>query len=203
MLGTFAVRAGELLAAVLAAGIAALAAVAGGVWWLKRRVRRLGRLGRAAAGRAGLVAAGAAGAGRRWLWSRPVPDRRWLAAVRERRRLWRAVGAAEHAVAAARLAGAPTGDLEGLCRRLRQSAGNADRVLAVQGSAAAGGGLGPASAQARDLQVTAGLIRDAAVSVAAAMAQPAAGSLAEDVRREVTALSAGIASAAGAAGEPG
>jgi hypothetical protein len=201
MLGLTAARAVELLAAVLVAGVLGVAAVAAGVWWLRRRVRRrIERIGRTAAGRAA-VAAEAAAAGRRWLWSRPVPDCGWMAAMRERRRLWRAVGAAEHAVTAARRSGAPTGDLEASCRRLRSAAADADRVLAVSGRVAAPGGRsGRGSAQAAELVEAAGLIRDAAASAGAAMARPAAARLAEDVRREVAALSAGIASATGLPG---
>lgn len=48
-----------------------------------------------------------------------------------RRRLWRAVTAAEQAVAQARKTGAPTGDLNSLCRRLRQAVAETDRSLAI------------------------------------------------------------------------
>jgi len=93
MLSSVAVRAGELMATMLAAGIVVLAAAVTGVWWLRRRVRRrLGTINHAAA---------AAHAGWRWLLSQPVPDRRWLAVTRQRRTLWRAVSAAEHAMATA------------------------------------------------------------------------------------------------------
>ena len=92
MLSSVAVRAGELLATMLAAGIVVLAAAVTGVWCLRRRVRR--RLGT-------INHAGAAHAGWRWLLSQPVPDRRWLAVTRQRRTLWRAVSAAEHAMATA------------------------------------------------------------------------------------------------------
>ena len=82
MLPTIAVRAGEVLGAVLIAGAVCVAVAAAGLWWLKRRIRRrLEKAGLALAGRA----AGAASAGWRWLWSQPVSDRRWLAAGRTRR----------------------------------------------------------------------------------------------------------------------
>jgi hypothetical protein len=82
MLLTIAVRAGEVLAAVLVAGGVCVAVAAAGLWWLKRRIRRRPeKAGLAIAGRA----AGAASADWRWLWSRPVPDRRWPAAGRARR----------------------------------------------------------------------------------------------------------------------
>lgn len=207
MVPAIAVKGGELLAAVVVAGVICAAALAVGVWWLKRRARRrLERIGRAVAGRAVGAAAAAGGAGWRWLWSRPLPDRRWIAAVTARRRLWRAVGAAEHAVAQARTAGAPTGDLDGLCRRLRQAAADADRSLAMAGRATAPAGQrGPAPSEVTDLLVAAGLIQEAVASAVASVAQPAARGLAEDVRREAEALSAGIASAsrAAASGLPG
>src|SRR5712692_330621 len=83
MLSAIAVRAGELLAAAAIAGVVLLAAAAAGVWWLRRRVRRgLKALGRIVAGRARRAAAGRARAGSRWLLSRPLPDRRWVAAGR-------------------------------------------------------------------------------------------------------------------------
>src|SRR5262245_18022842 len=119
MLASALIRTAELLAVALAAGTVTLAA---GLWWLRRRVRRLKQLARAAA-IAGTAAADAVAAGRYRAWSLLLPDRRRLAAARERRRLWLAVGAAERAVAAAQRAGAPTGDLDGLRRRLREAAG--------------------------------------------------------------------------------
>jgi hypothetical protein len=189
MLASAVIRAAEVLAVVLAAGTVTLAA---GLWWLRRRLRSLKRLGRVTVTRAGLAAAGAAVAGRHRVWSLPLPDRRWLAAARERRRLWQAVGAAERAVTAARQAGAPTGDLDGLCRRLRQAARDAGRRLPLSRQAAA--------AEIGDLTEAAGQIQDAAASAAAAIARPASRHLAEDARREAQALAAGIA-AAGLAGD--
>ena len=200
----------DLLTAALIAGAICLAGAAAGLWWLKRRVRRgleaAGRAitARAAGGRA--VGSVAASTGWRWLWSRPLPDHRWIAARQARQELWRAVSAADHAVKTARQAGAPTGDLDALCRRLRRSAADADRSLSVARRApAAGGGLGPVPAQVGELIRTAGLIHDAAASAAASVTQPAARSLADDARQEAVALSAGIASARRAAsgGLPG
>ena len=149
MLSTVVVRAAELLAG----GVVVLAAAAGAAWWVKRRVRRrLERIGRAVTRRAAGISAAAAVAGWQWLWSRPLPDSRWIAAGRARRRLWRAVGAAGHAVAVAREAGAPTGDLETLCRRLRQAAADADRSLVMAGRATAATRTSqPASAEVSDL----------------------------------------------------
>jgi hypothetical protein len=209
MLPAIAVKGGELLAAVVVAGVICAAALAVGMRWLKRRARRrLERIGRAVAGRAAGAAAAAGSAGWLWLWSRPLPDHRWIAAVTARRRLWRAVGAAEHAVAQARKAGAPTGDLDGLCRRLRHAAADADRSLAMAGRATAPAGQrGPAPSEVTDLLAAAGMIQDIAAYVVASVSQPAARGLGGDVRREAEALSAGIASASRAAasglsGEP-
>ena len=193
MVSTVVVRAAELLAG----GVVVLAAAAAAVWWAKRRVRRrLERIGRAVADRAAGIGAGAVAAGWQWLWSRPLPDRRWLAAGRARRRLWRAVDAAGHAVAVAREAGAPTGDLEALCRRLRQAAAGADRSLVMAGRATAATRTAqPGSAEVGDLVGAAGLIQGAAASAVASLSRPVAASLADDARREAEALSAGIASA--------
>src|SRR5437899_8428836 len=136
MLASVAAHADELLAAALLAGATLVAAVAAGAVWLRRRVRRrldgLGQVLAVRAREAAAMAGSSLGSTRsRWLWSLPVPDRRWREGGRARRELWRAVGAAEHAVAAARRGGAPTGDLDGLCRRLRKAAGSADRRLAI------------------------------------------------------------------------
>jgi hypothetical protein len=129
-----------------------------------------------------------------------MPDRRWWSAVKARRELWRAVGAAEHAVAAARRGGAPIGDLDGLCRRLRRAAGSADRSLAIwQRSAIVGVGLEDGVAEVRDVVAAAGQIQAVASAALASVSRPVARELADDVRAEVVALTAGIASAAGAA----
>jgi len=205
MLSSIALHAGELLAAGLLAAIVFAALVAAGGLWLRRRVRRrLQAFGPVLAGRArGAAAAVGGGAVSRWLWSLPVPDRRGREGGRARRELWRAVGAAEHAVAAARRGGAPTGDLDGLCRRLRQAAGSADRRLAIgQRAAVAGAALDPAVSEVSGLLSAAGQIQAAASAALASVARPAARQLADDVRIEVTALAAGLASAAGTEGPP-
>lgn|GEM_PF-697700 len=204
MLSSVALHAGELLAVALFAGAACMAVMAAGVVWLRRRVRRrLQGLGRVVAGRARGAAAVTGGAGRRWLWSVPVPDRRWREGGRARRELWRAVGAAEHAVAAARRGGAPTGDLDALCRRLRRAAGSADRRLAIgQRPAVPGAGLEPAVSEVSGLLSAAGQIQAAASAALESVSGPAARQLADDVRVEVTALTAGLARAAGTEGPP-
>jgi hypothetical protein len=199
MLSTFAVRAGELLAVLAITGVVLLTMAAVGGLWLKRRLRLRvqGASWAALAGRAGRAAAGHFRTRSPWWWSRPVPSRHWVAAALARRRLRRAVAAAGHAVAQARKSGAPTGDLDSLCRRLRQAATDTDRSLAMAGRAtAASTRPDHASCQAAELVAAAGLIQDAAASSAASMTRPAVAGLADDVRQEVTALSAGLASAA-------
>jgi len=205
MLSSVALHAGELLAVALLAGAVCVVVMTAAAVWLRRRVRRrLKVLGPVLAGRAQGAAAVAGGAGSRWLWSLPVPDRRWREGGRARRELWRAVGAAEHAVAAARGGGAPTGDLDGLCQRLRQAAGSADRRLAIgQRPAVAGAGLDPAVSEVGGLLSAAGQIQAAASAALASVSRPAACQLADDVRIEVAALTTGLASAAGSKGPPG
>jgi hypothetical protein len=188
-------------AAALLAWIAFVAAMAAGVWWLRRRVRRrLEALRLVLTGRSRGTAAPAGAAGSRWLWSLPLPDRRWRGGVRARRELWRAVGAAEHAVAAAKRGGAPTGDLDSLCRRLRRAAESADCSLSVwQQSAVAGAGTDPTAGEVSDVLLAARQIQAAASAALASVSRPAARELADDVRIEVVALTAGIARAAGTA----
>jgi hypothetical protein len=200
MASSVALLAAVLVAAVVVSGIAVVAVVASGVWWLRRRIRRrLGVLGLVPASRPRRTPASAGGDGSWWLWSLPMPDRRWWSGVKARRELWRAVGAAEHAVAAARRGGAPIGDLDGLCRRLRRAAGSADRSLAIwQRSATTGVGLEDAVGEVRDVVSAAGQIQAVASAALASVSRPVARELADDVRAEVVALTAGIASAAGA-----
>ena len=178
---------------MLTAGIVVLAAAVTGVWWLRRRVRRrLGTINHAAT---------AAHAGWRWRLSQPVPDRRWLVVTRQRRTLWRAVSAAEQAMATAQQAGAPTGDLHTLCRRLRRAAQDAYRSLSVaRGAASCGREAGQARSGIDDPLTAAGLIQDAAASAVASLSEPAARHLPGDARREAEALEAGLTSAAQAAG---
>jgi hypothetical protein len=200
MVSSVALLVGVLVAAGLVAGIALVAVMAGGVWWLRRRVqRRLEMLGLVWASRPRRATAPVGGTGSWWLWSLPTPDRRWWSGVRARRELWRAVGGAEHAVAAARRGGAPIGDLDGLCRRLRRAAGSADRSLAIwQRSAVAGVGLEDAVGEVSDVVSAARQIEAVASAALASVSRPVARELADDVRAEVVALTAGINSAAGA-----
>ena len=190
-----------LLVATLVGGIALVTVMVSGVWWLRRRIRRrLGWLGLVLASRPHRAGASAPGDGSLPLWSLPIPDRRWWSGVRARRELWRAVSAAEHAVTAARHGGAPVGDLDGLCRRLRRAAGGADRSLAIwQRSAAVGVGHEDAVGEVSDVVSAARQIQAVASAALASVSRPMARELADDVRAEVAALTAGIASAAAAA----
>ncbi len=203
MLQMLAVRAGEVLTVVTVAAAVLVAVTAAGVWWMRRWLRRRLAARQVVVGRARGVAAGAAAAGGRWLWSRPLPDRRWVAAARARRGLWRSVSSAEYAVAQARRAGAPSGDLEGLCRRLRRAATDADRRLVVQGRPPGPGRPDPVPAEVAELIRTAGLIRDCAVAATGLMSGPAVAALAQEARKEAVALSAGLASVAGGSRAPG
>jgi hypothetical protein len=153
MVSSVALRAGELLIAALVGGGVLVAVAFAGALWLRRMIRRrLEALGLVLAGRARGAAAAAVSAGWRWTWSLRVPDRRWIAVGRARRRLWRAVSSAEHAVAMARRGAVPTGELDALCRQLRRAAASLDRSLAVERhTTAADGGLESVSAQATEL----------------------------------------------------
>lgn len=59
-----------------------------------------------------------------------VTDPGWWANQRDRRRMWRSIGAADRAVAAAVAAGVPTGDLRSVVRQLRTAARHVDAGLA-------------------------------------------------------------------------
>jgi hypothetical protein len=205
MLSSVALRAGELLIAALVGGGVLVAVAFAGALWLRRMIRRrLEALGLVLAGQARGAAAAAVSAGWRWTWSLRVPDRRWIAVGRARRRLWRAVSSAEHAVAMARRGGVPTGELDALCRQLRRAAASLDRSLAVERhTTAADGGLESVSAQATELVSAANRIQAAAAAALGSSARLAASGLADDVHREAEALAAGMASAVRAAAPGG
>jgi hypothetical protein len=195
---SLALHAAELVAAAVLAGTVLLTVMALGVWWLRRLVRR--RLEWLRLLLTGPVrgARPVGEAGSRWIWSLPLPDRRWWGGARARRELWGAVRAAEHAVAAAHRGGAPTGDLDGLCQRLRRAAGSADCSMAIwQRSAVAGARLEHPGLEINEVLSAARQIQAAASDALASVSRPMARELADDVRAEVVALRAGIASAAG------
>ena len=106
--------------------------------------------------------------------------------------MWRAVSAAERAVAAAVAADAASGDLPSLVRRLRRTAQSVDRLLAAAGSGASG-------EVAEELQRVLKLsetIRGAATEALLTVTTPATSSLAEAVATEVSALRHGLSVAA-------
>jgi hypothetical protein len=135
-----------------------------GAMWLRRWWRRQ---------RAGLaltlngLVLGAAASSVRWLWTRPVPDRRWRTLHRARRDLLRASAGAESAVLEARATGAPLGDLESLTRRLRQSATDVDRSLRIAQQSSSSEHVGELLRHADELTKAARAIqRTAATSLA-------------------------------------
>src|SRR6266480_3284875 len=92
-----------------------------------------------------------------------------------------------------------------LRRRVRRRLQALGPVLAgrARGAAAvAGAGLDPAVSEVSGLLSAAGQIQAAASAALASVSRPAARQLADDVRIEVTALAAGLASAAGTEGPP-
>jgi len=179
---------------VLAVGVLAAAmgmvALATAMWVRRQWRRKRGLL----VLNAHALALSAGAAGVRWLWSRPVPDRRWLALHRVRRQLHRAVDGAATAVAEAAAAKASIGDLGSLSTRLTSVATDVDRALRIAQNA--GGDhvdVDAAVRQAREL-TTAGrdVQRAASLSLEAAN-RPAAQALVDHVRVEIQAVAAGAA----------
>jgi hypothetical protein len=118
---------------------------------------------------------------------------------RQRRALWRTVRAAEFAVLAVQQAGAPAGELDALCRRLRLAAEDADRHVPPPRKVPLPGQPPPGIS---DLLIAAAMIQDAAATVIASLSdagelsEPASDSRAEDIRRHCEAIAARIDSAA-------
>jgi hypothetical protein len=139
-------------------------------------------------GLAGRVSTAAVGAS----LAETVASPAWWLVQRDRHAMWRCVSAARRAVAVAARAGAPTGDLTALARRLERSAAGVDALLRAAGadrSAAAR----VAGERAR-IVTAAAEIRDAALASLAAMSadvQPVASAVAV----EVEALAAGVRAA--------
>ncbi|MGH9304075.1 MAG: hypothetical protein ACRDZ5_06640 [Acidimicrobiales bacterium] len=168
-------------AAVFAVVCGALVLGAGIVVW-----RRMRRRWRALTSHAGVRAAIAmarlahAGTGR---------NRR---AARLRCELWQGVWAATRALRGAECAGGVTADLPALCRRLRSSAQEVDRLLVMAS------GLPPEQCAPLERQLAAVLeasrsIRAAALASAGGAASARSGSLADDADREARAVAAGVA----------
>jgi membrane protein DedA with SNARE-associated domain len=132
---------------------------------------------------------------------RQPPTRDWPGAGGQRRALRQAVGAAEFAVLEAQQAGAATGELDELCRRLRLAAGDAVSSPILAQPAVSPGRPDGRPAPIEDLMAAAGMIVDAAASAAAQeQAPPAAGIAADGLRPQTEAIAARIASAAEALG---
>jgi len=160
--------------------------------WVRRQWRRK-RVLLSLNAHALAVSAGAAGV--KWLWSRPVPDRRWLSLHRTRRQLHRAVDGADKAVRMARAANAPIGELASLSNRLRAVALDVDKSLRIAQNAD-----GPAAkvdatvAQARELTAAGREIQHAVATSLESSNRPAAQALVDHVRLEIQAVDAGSAS---------
>ena len=115
---------------------------------------------------------------------------RWWATQQDRRRMWRAVTAAKHAVAVARRAGAPVGDLPTLACQLEAAARSADALArAAAGSPRVGA---PASTEVRRVEEAALQLHRAAVDSLKAIATTDVSPLLRSVRLEAQALAAGI-----------
>lgn len=107
--------------------------------------------------------------------------------------MWDAVASAEQSVSNAQEAGAPVGDLPLLCGRLRATAGDLDRLMRVS----PGWSEDQASSRSARDQVAqvvraARSIQETAAAGIAEFGAPAVHDLADDVRREVQAVRAGL-----------
>lgn len=115
---------------------------------------------------------------------------RWWAAQQDRRRMWRAVSAANHAVTVARRAGAPVGDLPTLARQLETAARSADALARAAGRSPRG--TAPASADVREVEKAALQMHRAAVDSLQAVATSEVSPLLHSVRLEAQAVAAGV-----------
>lgn len=175
-----------VLAGALGAVGALSAAVALGGYLVYRTARRRWRLVRDhAAMRGALATWDGVRALRRARMGR-VSSAAWSPS-RARREIWWSVGEAEHAVDHARSRGAPIADLPSLCRRLRRSAEDLDRLVALDPT---GQALRP---QVDQLLSAATDIRLAAVAAAGECSAPELRALAEDAEREFRCLAEGLA----------
>lgn len=168
--------------------------------WLRRRWRRLRRMVALQipdiAREANLVAW-------RWIWTRPLPDSRWRRSHQARRRLNRAVTGAERAVAVAGSAGAPLGDLESLCHRMRRVATSVDAQLWMsQGTTGPSSDPAATLRQSEAIVAAAGRIQETAVAAMRGTALELS-DLVDDVHREVAAVAVGTHRAYGEGGAHG
>jgi hypothetical protein len=123
-----------------------------------------------------------------------VASPRWWATQQARRRMWRAMAAARHAVTVARRASAPIGDLPALLRQLEVAARSADAL--ARAGAHGPGRAQPVIAEVGRIEDAATRLQDAAVQSLQALATADVDPLLPAVRREVAALAAGARAAA-------
>jgi hypothetical protein len=168
--------------------VVALACIGTALWVVGRAIRRRARRLRIRISgfdprRDGMAAA-------RLLAAAPVTSLSWWQTQRDRHQVWRAVGAAERAVATAVRAQAPVGELPMLTRRLRRTAESVDRLLCTADDTNRRSRR--VAAEMRLVDEMAGTIRQAAVEAVLSVAAPATSSLADAVAIEVTALRHGL-----------
>ena len=118
----------------------------------------------------------------------------WWATQQARRRMWRAVTAASHAVKVARASGAPVGDLTTVVRQLEVAARSAD-ALARADADLPGSGR-PGVLEARRIEEAALHVQQAALQSLQSIATVEIEPLLPAVRLEAAALAAGVRAAA-------
>jgi hypothetical protein len=180
----------DILVALVLLGLLVVGAVvAGMVLWrtLKRRWRLMGAHPAVRVAASAWTVASAVGSrtGRK--------DAGW-GAPRSRRELWGAVAKAESAVEEADRAGAPVGDLPDLCRRLRDAAGDVDRLL-VMGAELPVDAASSVRTQVAEVLAASANIRLAAVTATSDASAPRVSALAADADRELQCITAGVKSA--------
>jgi hypothetical protein len=167
--------------------VMALVAVVG-LWWTTRVVRRWRRGFRSMLTREGLTHTGSTVVVS--VAALSVTDRAWWVVQRDRHRMWRAVTAAERAVAAAVTEDAPIGDLPALTRHLLRTAGSVDAAL--RACERSSDGLRPLRQQVTEVVNAAREIQAGAVEALTAIAVPATTGLTDAVRTEVAAVRHGL-----------
>lgn len=166
--------------------------VVGGVfaWWSFRKARGWYRRARIAIGLVPNNRTGASSRAMAGVASLPLTELSWWVVQRDRHRMWRAVTAADRAVATAVAAKAPIGDLPALTRQLRQTAESVDATLRACGPSVSA--VRPLREQVTELVVAAEHVRAAALEALTAVSQPATAGLTDAVRVEVAALRHGL-----------
>jgi hypothetical protein len=114
----------------------------------------------------------------------------WWAVQRDRHRMWRAVSSANHAVAVAKDAGAPVGDLPTLSRQLTSAATGVDALLRASSSTRSM--RREAGAERRRIESVAADVHRAALDSLRAVALAGTEPVLSAVRLEVAALAAGV-----------